>query len=546
MRAKIISMVTLLCSFSVRAALPVDDFDAFMTDNMRDFDTFITEANRDFINFMRSPWKKYQGEEPIQKHVIPEPVEAPVCDPESQQYKEPPRRLTIKEILDISGKEGSQGKTVAAEQPTGTPIPQPREPVADKTPSKPEKRKPVTTVVRDTVKAVRPQLPETPAGIPAGQPEASAVTEPSKPASSPLYSGGAGRCKVTFGGVDYYVDGSLKNSITLHSLTENSVADALERLYGSDTSKLLADLRTLRKNDLKNDWALFLFIKQLSEQFAGKNESVVIRQFLLNSLGFRARIARVSNPSGLVLMIATSVQLYGCLYIDERGTRFYDIEATQPYSFQMCSKEAPGAKSKIDMRMDDLPRVAGNIKTATHTYTRHNTRATVSVPVKLMDFYNNIPQCDYSVYATAKVDNGVANDLLPSLRASIAGKSEKDAAGILLDFCQNGFKYATDPEQFGYEKPFFVEELFYYPYCDCEDRSILYRYLVKNLLGLDVVLLDYPNHIATGVRFASDYPGDYVMVNGAKYLVCDPTYMGAPIGKAMPQFKNTAAKVLRF
>ena len=48
--------------------------------------------------------------------------------------------------------------------------------------------------------------------------------------------------------------------------------------------------------------------------------------------------------------------------------------------------------------------------------------------------------------------------------------------------------------------------LFYYPYCDCEDRSVLYSYLVRNLLKLDVVLLDYPNHIATAVCFNENGP----------------------------------------
>lgn len=137
-------------------------------------------------------------------------------------------------------------------------------------------------------------------------------------------------------------------------------------------------------------------------------------------------------------------------------------------------------------------------------------------------------------------------DLMAQLKSQVGAADKHKAAGMLLDFVQKGFEYATDDEQFGYEKPFFVEELFYYPKCDCEDRSILYRHLVKSLLGLDVVLLDYPNHIATAVRFGDDIPGDYVNVGGVKYTVCDPTYIGAGIGKAMPQFRNTAAKVLRY
>lgn len=62
----------------------------------------------------------------------------------------------------------------------------------------------------------------------------------------------------------------------------------------------------------------------------------------------------------------------------------------------------------------------------------------------------------------------------------------------------------------------------------------------------DVVLLDYPNHIATAVCFNENVSGDFVTVEGKKYIVCDPTYIGASIGKAMPQFKRVAAKVLKY
>lgn len=36
----------------------------------------------------------------------------------------------------------------------------------------------------------------------------------------------------------------------------------------------------------------------------------------------------------------------------------------------------------------------------------------------------------------------------------------------------------------------------------------------------------------------------YLMLDGHKYIVCDPTYIGVSIGNAMPQFKQPAAKVV--
>ena len=403
-------------------------------------------------------------------------------------------------------------------------------------------KRPAKVIIRDTVRTNRPA-----AVSPAKEnPDRPVANENVRQQKNPLYTGGDGRRRINFFGVDYYVSDGLADAIKLTSTDEEAIVSAFESLYTADYKPLLSDLRSLRSDALQNDWALYLIVKQISESFVGHDESVVMRQFLLNALGLRARVARIAETGHLSLMIAPSVPLYGCLFITEGNTKFYDVDASRPYSFFMCPKEAPDAKRKIDMSMTRMPRLGAERKPAARSSSRYGTSAEVYVPVQLMKFYNAIPQCDYSVYATAKVDEDLSERLLSSLSRAIAGKTEKDAANILLDFCQNGFEYATDPEQFGYEKPFFAEELFYYPKCDCEDRSVLYRYLVKSLMKRDVVLLDYPNHIATAVNFEGDYPGDHIIVGGRKYLVCDPTFIGASIGMAMPQFKNVSANVLKY
>ena len=84
----------------------------------------------------------------------------------------------------------------------------------------------------------------------------------------------------------------------------------------------------------------------------------------------------------------------------------------------------------------------------------------------------------------------------------------------------------------------------YYPYCDCEDRSILYSRLVRDLLGLDVILVFYPGHLATAVCFNTPVEGDYIELSGKRFTICDPTYIGAPVGMTMPNMDNKTAKVI--
>jgi hypothetical protein len=75
-------------------------------------------------------------------------------------------------------------------------------------------------------------------------------------------------------------------------------------------------------------------------------------------------------------------------------------------------------------------------------------------------------------------------------------------------------------------KFFFAEELLYYPYCDCEDRSVLFSYLVRNLVGLEVCGLEYPGHMSTAVNFDSNVSGDYISFEGKRYVILKPSFIG--------------------
>ena len=154
-------------------------------------------------------------------------------------------------------------------------------------------------------------------------------------------------------------------------------------------------------------------------------------------------------------------------------------------------------------------------------------------------------QTDVPVYASSSLSEEFRKDLLTQVSSQIQGLSEYDAVGKILDFIQHAFNYKTDWDQFGYEKSFYVEENFYYSANDCEDRAVLLAFLVRNLLHLDVHLLYYPGHEATAIRFSDQsIKGDgYVYQDGSKYIICDPTYIGAGVGQCMPEYENVKPKV---
>ena len=396
----------------------------------------------------------------------------------------------------------------------------------------------------------KPTCPNAQPAAPTTKPVVVPVTPPAVKPSAPtgeLFTASSDKQMVNFCGQKVYVDKSLKGVCSIGNMRENAIADAYEAMCKADYKALVDDCRKMKKELNLNDWGIFLFVREASKTLCtDENAAVVMQQFLLNELGYKSKMARRADRNQMLLFVAADCQVYGHPYFTKDGLNYYNLTSNESCQFYMCQEDSPKAKSKLNMQVNHAPALNAGMVNSVHKNRSGSVAVSVDVPKSLMEFYGSMPQCDYSVYVNAEVNPSVASKVLSTLAPLVNGKGEAEAANLLINFVQTGFQYATDQEQFGYEKPFFVEELFYYPYCDCEDRSVLYSYLVRNLLKLDVVLLDYPNHIATAVCFNENVSGDFVTVGGKKYVVCDPTYIGASIGKAMPQFKNVAAKVLKY
>ena len=539
------------CCMGTQAQVVDDDFDSFIKTEVQSFDKFIDDANKQFISFLRNPWKEFEAKKPVEKRTKPEPVKPVVYD-EKKDPVAPPVELDIEDILGQStgeSKQRPQGKINDGEK-VGFEKPQPKPATPATKPATPTDKpttptaKPASPTAKPTTPAAKPATPTTPTTPPAVVPVPTA--KPSAPMSA-LYKESSEKQMINYCGQRIYVDKSLKGVCSIGNMREKAVADAYEAMCKADYKPLLADCRQLKKDLKLNDWGVFLFVRDVSNALcADAHASVVMQQFLLNELGYKSKMARRADRDQMLLFVATDCKMYGRPYFTKDGLNYYNLTSDETCQFYMCQEDSPKAKSSIDMQITNAPLLNSGMVNSVHKNGAGTVAVSVDVPKSLMLFYKSMPQCDYSVYVNAKVNPAVADRLLSSLAPIVDGKSETEAANLLINFVQTGFKYATDQEQFGYEKPFFVEELFYYPYCDCEDRSVLYSYLVRNLLKLDVVLLDYPNHLATAVCFNENVSGDFVTVEGKKYIVCDPTYIGASIGKAMPQFKRVAAKVLKY
>jgi len=331
------------------------------------------------------------------------------------------------------------------------------------------------------------------------------------------------------------------------SIKEADVADAWKILADAKYGPVVAACLKIRDNYQLPDWGYLNFLEAMANAFLPgmRNEACLLEMFILSQSGYQVRIARSSDR--LFLLVPSSGEIYEYTYLTIEGKNYYVIDKSSTRgSFFVYERDFPRAQP-FKWQFNKQPLLTGDSKKRTLCGKRFpETQSTVEVSKNLVEFMNGYPRCnDYNNYACASLSEQAKKGLYPALRQSINGKTKKEAVDILLNFVQTAFEYKTDEEQFGKERPLFGDETLYYPYCDCEDRSILFSIFVRELVGLDVVLLNYPEHLATAVCMGDDVAGDYFVLDGKRYVVCDPTYIGSHVGEAMPNFKNARATIIK-
>ncbi|MDA3909761.1 MAG: hypothetical protein PF448_00205 [Bacteroidales bacterium] len=320
----------------------------------------------------------------------------------------------------------------------------------------------------------------------------------------------------------------------------NVISAYFETLSETDYFKLIEQLFQVQRQLRLNDWGYLLLIEDMSEQICvTEKEKVLFQWFILLKSGYKTKLAYYDDA--LSLLIPSQTALYGVSYLKIDGQQYYvlnkDLQHIHTYN-----KDYPGAERIFDVQLDETPNLP--LSLSFRNFKINDDAVKIAFNENLRSFYQDFPQSEIRVFFHSAMSPITRESLMTYFEKAIEGKAEQEAVNIILRFVQTQFDYKTDDEQFGYEKFFFPDELFMYPAADCEDRSVLFAYLVEELTGLQVVGLDYPGHIATAVKFNDMVKGRYVEYRGERFTVCDPTFIGAPVGASMPQYENAQAVII--
>lgn len=297
------------------------------------------------------------------------------------------------------------------------------------------------------------------------------------------------------------------------------------------------------------DWARYITVKKISEALYSEediNERVLTQMFLLCQMKYKVRIGSAANK--LILLLPFKESVYQVSYVSDNGEDFYLFSydkltsETPIYSFQ---EDFSFADSKISLAVGKSMNLGLNYykKISVPLWSSiFGEEIVVPVNEPFVSMSLEYPQTDLLTYHQSAVDRETGRSIFRAVKYKILkdGMNQEEAVAFILNLIQKGFEYKTDYEMFGRPKPLFIEESFFYGSNNCKDRVLIFSWLVQNTLDLKTVLLRYPGHVACGVEFLNQVDGDSFQFGGHTYVMCDPTYIGAPIGATMPQFKNTS------
>lgn len=329
--------------------------------------------------------------------------------------------------------------------------------------------------------------------------------------------------------------------LSLRDIYPKSVSEAWSRMASKEMDNTIYDCLLIRDKYNLSDWAYLQLLDEVASQmYSDKNEATLLTAYLFSQSGYQMRLGR--DGRDLVMLFGSQHYIYNRPYFILDGTSFYTYGKASS-NIEICNVAFTG-ETPMSLYITKPQKLGGEfspdrvIKSSRYNKLSVNS----SVPMSLIKFYETYPVSSvrsnsltqWALYAETPLNQSTRDIIYPQLKEAVAGCSNLEAANRLLNWVQTGFKYAYDDEIWGEDRAFFPEETLYYPYCDCEDRAILFSRLIRDIIGLDVALVYYPGHLATAVKFDTTVEGDALVIDGERYVVCDPTYFHAPVGRQMP------------
>lgn len=314
-------------------------------------------------------------------------------------------------------------------------------------------------------------------------------------------------------------------------LNEQSIVAFYEALENSSYEPFLYSIKKHQNRLELNDWLVYELIKKsIEEIFNSQSENYkrLTTWFLLSKLGYDTRLAFLDNKAFIYVRIIDD--LYETPLLEDNNQKFAGLTEIQ-YKKTKKNKSvyllnflaAPNGRA-FNFSLDYLPNLPPTIQRKDFRFDVDGIRHDLMIEfdktiIDIMRHYPVIGETDYLITPFSEI---LRESLIPQLRQILKGKDIIESLTILSTFTRSAFRYKEDENYFGRSKPMIRDEVFFYPYSDCEDRSAVFWGLVEELLDLPMIVVAFPDHLTVAVALGEEI-GPSIKYKGKKFYICDPT-----------------------
>jgi hypothetical protein len=234
----------------------------------------------------------------------------------------------------------------------------------------------------------------------------------------------------------------------------------------------------------------------------------------------------------------TAFSIKNVLYVNRNGKTYYDLSFDQrkePLAERLAVLPVNDAAKAIRLNKYVPPSLhnSSEVKTIPFEHEGNIYFFTVNLNKSLVQYYNDLPDIEMSqVYLNYGLSEKGNNTLVQQIKEATAYMSKEKVVNFILDFVQS-FDYGKDIDILGKEKFAFPEESIASDYTDCEDRSMLFAYLVREVAHLQSIGLFYPGaaHMNVAVESWRKAGKADVKAYEMDFVVCEPSGKGLKAGQ---------------
>ena len=345
--------------------------------------------------------------------------------------------------------------------------------------------------------------------------------------------------------VRFTFDEKWKNYRLSGGAKPEAMSDFWTMMSGSNYESTIQSISNARRDLKLDDWGgvtLWRTIAQTLQPGRKSEQNLLLWYFLVKS-GNDVRLGYSGND--VHLFVAMKQPVYSTKFTKVGDQTYYAVLASDYgdsiRSFYTYEASYPSKLKALDIKTaaTSFTKTVVTNRTLAFEYKGKIIKLNVPYDRRLVEYMDTFPQSEFELYFNTDGSSLARQGLLGELKKYTTSMDEEEKVDFLLSFVQKAFAYKTDNEQFGRERYFFLEESLHFPYNDCEDRSVIFAWLVRELAGVKVIGLLYPGHMTTAVALRQTKPEfSTVDFRGKKYVIADPTYIGASVGTPMPSYSR--------